>query len=204
MSEWASTRSAVESRTERVLSDLDDRWEDHERQPELVYNSPSHDPDEPPSTVAAQLETMAGVASVVVWNDRRRREVVLVYNPSGGWEPPGGRIEPGQTPEEAARTEAREETGLAVELTTLLYTRRVAYTYPDGRTVELPLAQFAGHRTDGHLHVEREGRTHPGVSRATGLFDAETLPATRRDHDLIAERLADPPARESRPGPGWD
>lgn len=201
---WASTRSAVERRTERVLSDLDDRWGDHERRSELVYHSPPHDRDEPPSTAAAQLATMAGIASVVVWNDRRRREVVLVYNPSGGWEPPGGRIEPGQTPEAAARAEAREETGLAVELTELLYTRRVAYTYDDGRAVDLPVAQFAGYRTDGRLHVEREGRTHPGVSRATGLFDAETLPETRRDHDLIAERLGDPPARESCPGPGWD
>lgn len=204
MSEWASTRTTVERRTERVLSSLAERWGEHEQRPPLVYRSPPHDPDEPPSTAAAQLETMAGVASVVVWNDRQRREVVLVYNPSGGWEPPGGRIEPDQTPEAAARAETREETGLAVELTALLYTRRLVYTYDDGRRVELPVAQFAGHRTGGHLHVEREGRTHPGVSRATGLFDAETLPETRRDRELIADRLTEPPAQGSVPAPFRD
>ena len=201
MSEWASVRAATERRTERVLSDLAERWGSHERRSPLVSRSPPHHPDEPPSTVASQLATAAGVASVVVWNDRQRREVVLVSNPSGGWEPTGGRIEPGQTPEAAARAEAREEAGLGVELAELSYTRRLVYTYDDGRSVELPLAQFTGYRTDGALHVEREGRTHPGVSRATGLFDAATLPETRRDHDLIAERLADPPTRGSLPGP---
>ncbi|MFB6193714.1 MAG: NUDIX hydrolase, partial [Halobaculum sp.] len=188
MADWTEIRRRVERRTDRVLAELGERWGDHERRAPITYGPADHDPDEPPESVADQLNTMAGIASVVVWYTPERRETVLVYNPHGGWEPPGGRIEPDQTPEETARTEAREETGLAVELTDLLYTRRVTYRYASGATVELPLAQFTGHRTDGHLRVEREGdthpevsRAHPGLSRATGLFDAETLPETRRD-----------------------
>ncbi|MEZ3117575.1 NUDIX hydrolase [Halobaculum sp. MBLA0147] len=200
MSDWESMAEEIERRTDRVLSELDERWGDHERREPLQYGPSPVDPDGPPASVAEQLETMAGIASVYVFYTDERRETVLVYNPGGGWEPPGGRIEPDQTPEETARAEAREETGAEIELTELVYTRRVEYTWASGHSVALPLAQFAGHRTDGRLQVEREGNTHPAVSRAhpglsrgTGLFDAETLPELRRDTERVASLLNEPP-----------
>ena len=201
MAEPEAVRREIETRTDRVLSELTERWGEHERREPITYGPTPHDPDGPPDTVGDHLTTMAGIASVVVWYTPERRETVLVYNPHGGWEPPGGRIEPDQTPEAAGRTEAREETGVAVELTELVYTRRVEYVYENGFRVTLPLAQFVGHRTDGHLQVEREGNTHPdvsrahpGLSRATGLFDADTLPETRRDRKLLLELANEPPA----------
>lgn len=200
MSDWETVAEEVERRTDDVLSRLDERWGDHKRREPLQYGPSPVDPDGPPDSVAEQLETMAGIASVYVFYTDERREAVLVYNPRGGWEPPGGRIEPDQSPEETVRVEAREETGIEIELTELVYTRRVEYTWESGHTVELPLAQFAGHRTDGHLQVERDGNTHPNVSRAhpglsrgTGLFDAETLPELRHDTDRVASLLNDPP-----------
>ncbi|MFB6175733.1 MAG: NUDIX domain-containing protein [Halobaculum sp.] len=200
MSEWEQVRDRTEQYTDRVLNGLTERWGDHERRASFTYESPGHDPDEPPTSFERQVAIVGGIVSVVVWYTDERRETVLVYNPAGGWEPPGGRIEPGQTPEEMARTEAREETGLDIELTDLCYTIRFEYEYDSGHTVELPLAQFTGRRTDGHLQVEREGNTHPevsrahpGLSRATGLFDAETLPEMRRERELIVDRMADPP-----------
>jgi 8-oxo-dGTP diphosphatase len=42
--------------------------------------------------------------------------VLLVLNPWRGWVPPGGKVEPGETPREAARRELLEETGLEAEL----------------------------------------------------------------------------------------
>lgn len=122
-----------------------------------------------------------------------RRETVLVCNPKGSWEPPGGVIEAEWTPAETARNEAREETGLEVELTELVYTRRARFEYPDGNAVELPVAQFAGHRVAGELGVEKEGHAHPGMSRGVGLFDRETLPELRRERERLLERLHEPP-----------
>jgi 8-oxo-dGTP diphosphatase len=39
-------------------------------------------------------------------------QVLLVRHPWRGWVPPGGQVEPGETPREAARRELCEETGL--------------------------------------------------------------------------------------------
>lgn len=204
MDDWAEIEAAAERRTDRVLAELTDRWGDHERREQIRYGPAEIDPDGPPASLAAQLETMGGIVSVVVFYTDERRETVLVYNSRGGWEPIGGRIEPGQRPEETARAEAREEAGIEIRLDDLLYTRRVEYVWDSGHTAQVPLAQFAATRTDGILRVEREGdthpavsRSHPGLSRGTGLFDAETLPPLRRDRDLVVDLLDDPPAWEA-------
>lgn len=43
-------------------------------------------------------------------------KVLLVQHPWRGWVPPGGQVEPGETPRAAARRELWEETGVDVEL----------------------------------------------------------------------------------------
>jgi hypothetical protein len=188
---WPDVREQVVRRTDRIVADLQDEWETTRTVEPFDYGPVSHAPDEPPETVEEQLELIAGIASVVLFYAPAHEETVLVYNPSGFWEPPGGVIERDQTPAEAARAEAREETGLEVELTDLLYAGRFEYRYASGESVPLPVTQFVGHRVDGSLRIEREGTDHPGVTRATGLFDGEVFPESCRDAEEIRRLLGD-------------
>ncbi|AXE24818.1 DNA mismatch repair protein MutT [Streptomyces globosus] len=54
-------------------------------------------------------------AEVWVFDDSLSR-VLLVRHPWRGWVAPGGRVEPGETPREAARRELFEETGVRARL----------------------------------------------------------------------------------------
>ena len=76
------------------------------------------------------------IAIAVILNDD---EVLIGQRPDGValaglWEFPGGKIEPGETPEDAACRECLEETGLAVEVTGTLDEQ--LHTYDHG-TVHL-------------------------------------------------------------------
>ncbi|TYB66166.1 NUDIX hydrolase [Nonomuraea sp. PA05] len=48
--------------------------------------------------------------------DETFQHVLLVKHRQRGWVPPGGRVEPGESPREAARRELLEETGISVDL----------------------------------------------------------------------------------------
>jgi 8-oxo-dGTP pyrophosphatase MutT (NUDIX family) len=61
--------------------------------------------------------------------------LLIRHHGSGRWETVGGMIEPGETPEDAARREAREEIGVEVVLGRLLGViggPRFEVTYPNG------------------------------------------------------------------------
>jgi 8-oxo-dGTP diphosphatase len=70
-------------------------------------------PDERVNCAGAVVRDAAGRLLLV----RRAHEPAL-----GLWSLPGGRIEPGETAEQAAAREVREETGLSVEVGALLCT----------------------------------------------------------------------------------
>ena len=67
---------------------------------------------------------------------------------AGGWEFPGGKIEPNETPEEAIIREIQEELGATIDPERLITT--VEYDYP---TFHLSMDCFLAHVVDGHLHL---------------------------------------------------
>lgn len=80
--------------------------------------------------MSAQIERP--VARVLLFDELDR--VLLLFDPDpewgGYWYPPGGRIEPGESPEEAARRELAEEIGLDVpDLGPVVLRRRARFVH---------------------------------------------------------------------------
>lgn len=97
---------------------------------------------------------------------------------AGGWEFPGGKIEAGETPQEALVREIREE--LAIEIAVGELAARVAYDYPD---FHLSMDCFFAKILSGELTL-KEHRAARWLSRQE-LLSVDWLPA---DVELI-ERL---------------
>ena len=76
------------------------------------------------------MKTVEVVAAVIVDGAGRTLATQRGYgNMKDGWEFPGGKIEPGESPEQALRREIAEELAVTVEVGDKLYT--VDWDYPD-------------------------------------------------------------------------
>jgi len=124
---------------------------------------------------------------VIELEDRPGRPVVLIErgHPPAGFALPGGFVEVGESVEEAARREAREETGLDVRLVALLGVYSDPARDPRGHTVSV-------------VYVARARGEPVAGDDAAGVLvaDAAAPPALAFDHGRI---LADYRARRDDP-----
>jgi 8-oxo-dGTP diphosphatase len=95
--------------------------------------------------VAAAGSSPADPLGAEVWVfDADLSRVLLVLHPWRGWVPPGGQVEPGETPREAARRELCEETGVDVDLFAQPAAASVRSYHPDkSATLGLSYAAIA-------------------------------------------------------------
>lgn len=112
-------------------------------------------------------------AGVLVF-DARGRVLLLRRSDNGCWGVPGGMTEPGETVEDTARRETREETGLEVSGLSLFGVfsgPELHYRYPNGDEVHnVSVVYTAG-------HVAGSVRLAPEEHAEFGYFDLHALPA---------------------------
>ena len=122
----------------------------------------SENPRNPYPTVDVVVETEGGIVLI----ERR--------NPPHGWALPGGFVDYGECVEDAARREVLEETGLSVQLTTLLG----VYSAPDRDPRQHNLSIVYIGTSAGHP------RSGDDAARAK-VFDVHALPPLVFDHEQI-------------------
>ena len=78
----------------------------------------------------------------------------LVIRRGREWIFPKGHVEAGESPEEAARREVLEETGIEIEVGSRLGATRYGFQSPDGRWNRKRVVWFLGRRVGGDIRLE--------------------------------------------------
>lgn len=117
-------------------------------------------------------------AGAVLVDDAGRLLVVRRANAPGRglWSIPGGRVEPGEQPEDAAAREVLEETGLQVVVGSRLGVVPREYVDASGQRVTLEIHDFAAEAVGGELIAGDDALEVRWMSRAE-LAEAELTPA---------------------------
>ncbi|KCZ45396.1 8-oxo-dGTP diphosphatase MutT [Hyphomonas sp. CY54-11-8] len=115
------------------------------------------------------------VVAAALYNDKG--EILLAQRPEGKqlaglWEFPGGKVEPGETPEAALVRELHEELSITVKESKLQPLTFASFTYPDFHLL-MPL--YKCQAWSGEVHP-REGQAIAWVPPAN-LFDYPAPPA---------------------------
>lgn len=128
-------------------------------------------------------------AYAVVIDDGRM--LLAHWNEHGmqGWTLPGGGIEDGEDPADAAVREVREETGYDVVLDELLGIDSIVATRKDGREQHGLRIVYRAHAVDGELTDEVDGSTDAAVwvplDEVDALDRVELVDAARRMAGLV-------------------
>ena len=141
-------------------------------------------PSLPKQTIPTEQQVSAG--GVVYRKKTSGVEVALIkVGPIIRWQLPKGIVDEGETPEEAAVREVREETGLAAKIESLL--EKIEYWYvSSGKTgkvryhkfVHFYLMKYRSGRTDNHDHEVLEARWLP-------IVDAIRMLSFKSERELV-------------------
>ena len=123
---------------------------------------------------------LLNAAGAFVTNERG--QILLLRRGQGekqnSWTVPGGIMELGETPREAAKREVLEETGLEVEIGDLVgvYTNTIPVTYPNGDACQMIDLFFTSRVVGGSIKVDG------GELLEIRFFDTADRPTLFRPH----------------------
>jgi 8-oxo-dGTP pyrophosphatase MutT (NUDIX family) len=138
--------------------------------------------------VGRQGKLMPG-SSAAIFDESRAKLFLVRRSDNGKWSLPGGQMEPGESAEECAIRELREETDIAVRITRLIG----IYTSPDyliqyksGDRVQPLTFSFEAEIISGIFHPTEETSDGEYFSRE----EIETLDLLKTTHERIADAFA--------------
>jgi len=174
----AAVEQRLRERADAMLAAARERFDGGERLDPVTWPAPPQGDDAYPDSVAAAVDRAGGIGGVAPVDDRGRLLCVDVAYKEPDWQTPGGAVDPGETLAETAVREAREETGVAVEPTGLVYSRLVEYAYDDA-VVPIPMAVFRGRAVGGELADDPGGTLPDGREEIADArwFPGDELPA---------------------------
>lgn len=131
--------------------------------------------------MSERVEIARPVARVLILDPSDR--VLLLFDDrdearEAFWYPPGGRIEQGETPQQAAQREVREEIGVDVEVGPLVLRCRARFAYR-GRLYDQDEWHFVAHTDRPERLVSREGDNEAAAVAAHRWWSLADLEATR-------------------------
>jgi len=118
--------------------------------------------------------------ATIVRDDEGR--VLLVQHVEGRWQLPGGAVDPGESPQEAAARECLEEAGVVVRIGGVLGVfggDRYRVTYANGDELGFVPILFAGELVGGELRPDHEETQAVGWFTPPEIAGLEMHPATR-------------------------
>lgn len=132
------------------------------------------------------MKTVRVVAAVICDDMNQIRKIFATQRGygdlKGGWEFPGGKIEPGETPEQALMREIREELDTEIRVGEMIHT--IEYDYP---TFHLSMDCFLCEVVSGHLTL-LEHEAAKWLDREH-LDEVNWLPADVTLIDRLRERM---------------
>jgi bis(5'-nucleosidyl)-tetraphosphatase len=107
------------------------------------------------------VKTIRSAGIIVYRKNKDTAEFLLLLYPGGYWEFPKGKLEPGETKEQAAHRELKEETNLTVRLDNG-FEETIAYSFKDrtGSTVLKEVYFFVGEAQPGQVILSPEHRDY--------------------------------------------
>lgn len=129
-------------------------------------------------------------AAVALRDDGGR--ILLVQHVEGRWQLPGGAVDPGERPEDAAVRECLEEAGIVVRVGEVLGVfggERFQTTYANGDRIGFVPILFAGELVEGEPHPDHDETQAVGWFAEEEIASLELHPATR---ELVATAFSRP------------